>query len=55
MVQGGDIIKGNGQGSESIYGPSFEDEGFPLKVIIILCYFSFCYSKIIYFNILKIA
>lgn len=39
MVQGGDIIKGNGQGSESIYGPSFEDEGFPLKVIIILLFF----------------
>lgn len=35
MVQGGDFIKGNGQGTESIYGTSFEDEGFPLKVTFV--------------------
>jgi hypothetical protein len=39
MAQGGDIVKHDGSGGESIYGPVFEDENFELLVCEIYQFF----------------
>ena len=31
MIQGGDIVRGDGKASESIYGGTFPDENFSVK------------------------
>ena len=31
MIQGGDIVRGDGKSSESIYGGTFPDENFNVK------------------------
>ena len=31
MIQGGDIIYGDGKGNESVYGGTFPDESFKIK------------------------